>query len=102
MVDITMCNVDDCPVKDSCYRHTAKPTMLGDTQYQSYFVDDPRDTVHSTSLDEYKVCHHWLPWCPNCQQEVEVLLKMGGQICEKCRRILRLPSVIPKEVYQRY
>lgn len=28
MADITMCTSDDCPVKDNCYRHLAKPSQI--------------------------------------------------------------------------
>lgn len=37
MPDITMCNFTDCPVKDSCFRHTATPTP----HWQAYFADIP-------------------------------------------------------------
>lgn len=33
MSDITMCQSKDCPMRDRCYRHEAKPS-----QYQSYAV----------------------------------------------------------------
>ena len=35
--DITMCPGTDCPLKETCYRYTAKPTQFS----QSYFVDPP-------------------------------------------------------------
>lgn len=35
-MDITKCKGDGCPVKESCYRFTAKADV-----YQSYFVDIP-------------------------------------------------------------
>lgn len=34
MPDITMCMGTGCPLKDKCYRYTAKP----DEYWQSYFV----------------------------------------------------------------
>jgi hypothetical protein len=37
MPDITMCEGKDCPLKESCYRYTAKPSGLG----QSYFRTSP-------------------------------------------------------------
>lgn len=37
MADITMCNGGDCPVKDKCYRFTAKPSEFR----QSYFLNTP-------------------------------------------------------------
>ena len=36
MPDITMCSGERCPLKQICYRHTAKPS-----NYQSYFVKAP-------------------------------------------------------------
>lgn len=41
MPDITMCSGDECPLKDICYRHTAKP----DEHRQSYFVTVPWRSV---------------------------------------------------------
>lgn len=37
MPDITMCSGLKCPLKEKCYRYTAKPKLL----YQSYFGDAP-------------------------------------------------------------
>lgn len=37
MPDISMCNGNSCPKKDSCYRFTAKPSLL----WQSYFMGTP-------------------------------------------------------------
>jgi hypothetical protein len=34
MPDITMCKNEECPLKDKCYRHEAKPSTM-----QSYFMD---------------------------------------------------------------
>ena len=36
MADITMCSGEKCPLKQICYRHTAKPS-----NYQSYFMKPP-------------------------------------------------------------
>jgi len=36
MADITKCNPTNCPVKDSCYRFTAKSD-----RNQSWFVEQP-------------------------------------------------------------
>lgn len=38
MPDITMCSGKECPLKETCYRHTAAPD-----RYQSYFVNPPID-----------------------------------------------------------
>ena len=37
MPDITMCSGKDCPLKESCYRYTAKPSEFR----QSYFSIPP-------------------------------------------------------------
>jgi hypothetical protein len=36
MADITMCSGERCPLKQICYRHTAKPS-----EHQSYFAESP-------------------------------------------------------------
>jgi hypothetical protein len=36
MADITMCSGERCPLKQICYRHTAKPS-----EHQSYFAQSP-------------------------------------------------------------
>ena len=36
MPDIMMCSGEKCPLKQICYRHTAKPS-----NYQSYFLKPP-------------------------------------------------------------
>jgi len=36
MADITMCSGERCPLKQMCYRHTAKPS-----EHQSYFAQSP-------------------------------------------------------------
>ena len=36
MADITKCDGKDCPVKESCYRFTAKAS-----DYQYYFIESP-------------------------------------------------------------
>ena len=38
MTDICMCEDNECPMKEKCYRHTAKPGYM-----QSYFYESPRD-----------------------------------------------------------
>jgi len=37
MADITMCKGKNCPIRDNCYRFTAKKDTIG----QSYFVKEP-------------------------------------------------------------
>lgn len=41
MPDISMCKGDECPIKESCYRFTAKPSEYT----QSWFVDVPYSKV---------------------------------------------------------
>lgn len=38
MADITKCEDKDCPMKESCYRFTAKAKDF----WQSYFMESPR------------------------------------------------------------
>lgn len=35
-MDITKCNSENCPIKNSCKRFTSKPSLM-----QSYFIDEP-------------------------------------------------------------
>lgn len=35
-MDITLCEGTNCPLKDQCFRYTAKPS-----EYQSYFTKEP-------------------------------------------------------------
>ena len=37
MADITMCRGLNCPLKESCYRHTANRNLI----WQSYFMNEP-------------------------------------------------------------
>jgi hypothetical protein len=46
MADITMCKGNYCPLKESCYRYTAKPNEYR----QSYFVNAP---VKNGKCNEY-------------------------------------------------
>jgi hypothetical protein len=38
-MDITLCKGGDCPLKEKCFRYTAK----SNSEYQSYFVEPPYD-----------------------------------------------------------
>ena len=38
-MDITLCKGLDCPLKETCFRHTAKPNEFR----QSYFTNSPYD-----------------------------------------------------------
>ena len=47
MPDITMCQEDKCPRRNSCYRYTARP----DQYWQSYFAKKP--------CDDYATCREF-------------------------------------------
>lgn len=47
MPDISMCKGDGCPIKQDCYRFTARPSEF----YQSYFAVVPYDK--KTGCDHY-------------------------------------------------
>ena len=51
MPDITMCSGKNCPIREDCYRYTAK-----ESYYQSYFMIPPYDmTIGSCEYKcEYK------------------------------------------------
>lgn len=51
MPDIWMCHGEGCPMKDQCYRHTAKETPLR----QAYFLTPPL-----TSVEPFE-CEYQLP-----------------------------------------
>lgn len=57
MPDITMCEGRDCPIKESCYRYTAKPNEFR----QSYFVDTPYkdgECEHYWKIDDHHKKEH--------------------------------------------
>jgi hypothetical protein len=51
MADITKCKGINCPVRDNCYRYTARDSEF----YQSWFVDDNVGKLvdNNFSCDEY-------------------------------------------------
>lgn len=52
MPDITMCNGEDCPIKDTCYRFKAKASS-----YQSFFSGQPYEVDLG---GEFTGCnYHW-------------------------------------------
>ena len=51
MADITMCTGEDCPLKDTCYRHTAPASEYR----QSYFFKPPSKIVD----DEFECDYYW-------------------------------------------
>ena len=50
MADITKCRDEDCPLKDTCYRHTAPESC-----HQSYFTGTPGEVVDG----EFKCDYYW-------------------------------------------
>lgn len=52
MPDIAMCPGKDCPLKETCFRHTAKPSAYR----QSYFVTPPWRT-----WEEKPQCAFYIP-----------------------------------------
>ena len=54
MPDITMCEGKECPIKETCYRHTADPNPYR----QSYFMEIPYN------LKEGKCDHFMKIWKP--------------------------------------
>ena len=52
MPDITMCEGKDCPLKETCYRYTAKPSEY----LQSYFTEIPYNK------EENKCDYHMKIW----------------------------------------
>lgn len=49
MPDITMCNGDNCPFKETCYRYLATPSEY----MQSYFMKPPFDMVDGEHVCSY-------------------------------------------------
>lgn len=48
MPDITMCQGNGCPFKETCYRHIAKPSQFR----QSWFTESPLNP-HKKECEEY-------------------------------------------------
>lgn len=49
MPDITMCEGKNCPIKNTCYRYTAKADS-----YQTYFTESPY-----IKNDKIGTCEYW-------------------------------------------
>lgn len=58
MPDISMCKGTSCPIKDSCYRHVAKPNRY----LQTYFTTPP--------IKDRKQCDYY--WKIDIVEEEEV------------------------------
>ena len=64
MADICMCKGTNCPVKENCYRFTAKAD-----EYQSYFVDAP--------IKDGKCEYYWGENAENIFNELKETVKDG-------------------------
>ena len=51
MPDITMCEGNNCPLKETCYRYKAKPSEFA----QSFFIGTPFEIIEG----EPKCNHYW-------------------------------------------
>lgn len=49
MPDITMCQAEDCPLQEYCYRYQAKPNRF----WQSYAKFDYKLTVNGVDCEHY-------------------------------------------------
>lgn len=58
MPDIAMCKGDNCPLKRTCYRFTAKPSEY----LQSYFLNVPYDEKEGT-------CNYQIPNKNGCKEK---------------------------------
>jgi hypothetical protein len=52
MADITKCTGDECPLKETCYRYTAK-----ESRYQSFFANVPYDNAKKECEEYLKIKH---------------------------------------------
>lgn len=55
MPDITKCSYEECPLKKSCYRYTAKPWDLE----QSYFAEPPYQIVKYDGKEYFNCDMFW-------------------------------------------
>ena len=70
MPDITMCQEDQCPRRNLCYRYTARP----DQYWQSYFAKKP--------CDDYATCREF--WdTTKWLIETDPLLELAGALAEE-------------------
>lgn len=68
-MDITMCKGDNCPLKDQCFRYTAKPS-----EYQSYFVNTP----YKIKNNEFKCNYLWTDNNQRVLNQLESILRGEG------------------------
>jgi hypothetical protein len=68
MADITMCPGTDCPVRETCYRFTAKPSE----HRQSYFFQPPGGQEDGKFTCEM----YWGATQDNVLRELEKIMKI--------------------------
>ena len=61
--DITMCKGTNCPHKESCYRHTAKPSEF----WQSWFMNPP--------IEDGKCEYYWGEKAENIWNQLKDIVK---------------------------
>ena len=68
-MDITMCKGGNCPLKDQCFRHTAKPS-----EYQDYFTVVP----YKIKNNEFKCNYLWTDNNQRVLNQLESILRGEG------------------------
>jgi hypothetical protein len=56
MADITMCNGDQCDIKENCYRYTANPSLVWQSMFMTSPIQDKIDLgeeVDPSNAEEY-------------------------------------------------
>jgi hypothetical protein len=70
MPDITMCFGGECPVKDKCYRYTAKAS-----DYQSYFGEPPLEIKDGVA----KCDHYWGDDSQSIREQLSDITKINDE-----------------------
>jgi hypothetical protein len=68
-MNITMCKGGNCPLKDQCFRHTAKPS-----EYQDYFIVVP----YKIKNNEFKCNYLWTDNNQRVLNQLESILRGEG------------------------
>ena len=68
-MNITMCKGGNCPLKDQCFRHTAKPS-----EYQDYFIVVP----YKIQNNEFKCNYLWTDNNQRVLNQLESILRGEG------------------------
>jgi len=75
-MDITKCKGKDCPLKETCYRYTAKASGM-----QSYFSDDKVCVID----DNHVSCEHY--WSDLSNEDCIKIIKKAKKNAKKLKRI---------------